>query len=63
MTTVILSFLLVCLAVTGLSIGVLMGRKPIQGSCGGLSDGIGDGACELCGGSVERCEELNSRGS
>jgi hypothetical protein len=62
MTTLLISFVLVCLSVTGLSIGVLLGRKPIQGSCGGLSKGGFDGSCDLCGGSAARCEELNSRG-
>jgi hypothetical protein len=61
MTTLVLSLVLVCLSVTGLSIGVLAGRKPIQGSCGGLNNGVVDGTCELCGGSVGRCEELNGR--
>lgn len=32
------------LAALGLGIGLLMGGKPVQGSCGGLSCG----ACETC---------------
>jgi hypothetical protein len=30
----LLTFLLVLLAITGLALGVLMGRKPLEGSCG-----------------------------
>ncbi|MCB1671726.1 MAG: (Na+)-NQR maturation NqrM [Gammaproteobacteria bacterium] len=61
MTTLILSFVLIALAVTGLSIGVIMGRKPLQGSCGGLSSFGEAGPCELCGGKPEKCKELNAR--
>ncbi len=32
------------LAALGLGLGLLMGGKPVQGSCGGLSCG----ACETC---------------
>ncbi len=61
MTTVILSFIFISLAVAGLSIGVIMGRKPLQGSCGGLGN-IGEtGPCELCGGRPEKCEERQAR--
>lgn len=58
MTTWILSLIVIVLAVGGLSIGVLMGRKPIQGSCGGLSNLTGQQGCDLCGGSRDKCNEL-----
>jgi hypothetical protein len=43
-----------------MSVGVLMGRKPVQGSCGGLNkvDGLGD--CEICGGDRNKCDETSS---
>ena len=60
MTTFIISFLLIGLAIGGLAIGVLMGRKPLQGSCGGLNSFKGNrDSCELCGGSPEKCESVN----
>jgi hypothetical protein len=59
MTTLLLSFLLVVLAVAGLSIGVMSGRKPLKGSCGGLSS-LQDGeGCEFCGGSPDQCEDAD----
>ena len=46
-TTLILSFLVIILVITGMSIGVMNGRRAISGSCGGLNGG----SCELCTGS------------
>lgn len=61
MTTLILSFIVISLAFAGLSVGVLSGRKPIQGSCGGLNNlGVG-GGCDLCGGDAGKCEDLQTR--
>jgi len=45
--TFLISFLLLLLVIAGMSIGVMNGRKPISGSCGGLNGG----GCELCSGS------------
>jgi len=44
--TLLMSFAIIALAVTGMAIGVIAGRSPIKGSCGGLN---GKG-CELCSG-------------
>ena len=45
-TTLLLSFIIMLLVFAGMSIGVMNGRKPISGSCGGLNGG----GCELCSG-------------
>ena len=38
-----------------MSVGVLFGKKPITGSCGGLA-GLEPGReCELCGGNPSKC--------
>lgn len=37
MATLILSFAIVLLAVGGLALGVMAGRRPLKGSCGGLA--------------------------
>jgi hypothetical protein len=60
MTIVALSFLFISLAVVGLSAGVLMGRKPLQGSCGGLNNLTEGKDCEFCGGSKAKCEKLKT---
>ena len=43
------SFIVIALAVAAMSLGVLFGRTPIRGSCGGIAGG-GCGAC------TRRCE-------
>ncbi|AMD00015.1 MULTISPECIES: (Na+)-NQR maturation NqrM [Halomonas] len=57
----VLGFMLLVMA--AMAIGVIMGRKPIAGSCGGLNNlGLKDG-CEVCGGKDEICEEENRKNS
>lgn len=56
MTTVLLAFLIMLLLVAGMAVGVLFGRKPISGSCGGMKALGMDMACEICGGDPDRCD-------
>jgi FAD:protein FMN transferase len=53
------------LAVLAMSIGALIGRKPIQGSCGGLSamPGNASSPCELCNNRTENCKTRQSMAS
>ncbi len=56
MATVFIAFILLSLVIAGMAIGVLCGRKPISGSCGGLGAvGVG-GPCEICGGDPNKCD-------
>jgi uncharacterized protein len=50
----LVTFLVMSLAILAMSIGVLNGRKEIQGSCGGLS---ADGKCTFCAGDVSECKD------
>lgn len=50
--TLLISFLVLLAVIGAMSIGVIHGRKPISGSCGGLNNGH----CELCGGGECRQE-------
>ena len=56
METMILSFVILLLIVGGMAIGVLMGGKPIAGSCGGMTALGMDVACNVCKGDPEVCE-------
>ena len=49
-------FGLMLLLVTAMSVGVLMGKKPIAGSCGGMSSLGMEVACDVCGGDKTKCE-------
>lgn len=49
-------FLVMLLLVAAMAIGVMFGRKPIAGTCGGLNMMGENGACEICGGRPEACE-------
>ncbi len=61
MTTVLIAFLIILLVVCIMSIGVFMGRKPLKGSCGGLSSlGLKD-SCEICGGDDDACKKEQQR--
>ncbi|WP_232530088.1 (Na+)-NQR maturation NqrM [Rosistilla oblonga] len=55
------AFLLVCL---GMAVGVMFGRRPISGSCGGLgnvTNESGEKSCALCQNPSEACKELRNR--
>ena len=54
MTVLLLSFLVMLIAVLGLSLGVLLGRRPISGSCGGIGS--------RCGACSRGCREQHADG-
>lgn len=58
METVFLAFVVLLVVVIGASVGVLMGRKPIKGSCGGVGQALGekDYTCPVCGDDPNKCE-------
>lgn len=57
---IVLAFMLLIMA--AMAVGVIMGRRPIAGTCGGLNRlGMKEG-CEVCGGKDEVCEEENRKG-
>lgn len=53
LTTLLLTFAMLLAVIAGMAIGVMNGRKPISGSCGGLNSG----GCELCSGKCKRESE------
>lgn len=60
MTTLLVTFVILAGIFALMSVGVIMGRKPVQGSCGGLNkvDGLSD--CEICGGDRKKCDESSN---
>ena len=61
--TIILAFILLTVVFTAMSIGILLGRKPITGSCGGVGAALGekDYSCDICGGDPQQCEQQQYR--
>lgn len=47
--------------IAAMAVGVIAGRSPIKGSCGGMGALGVDAACEICGGNPQRCEEETRR--
>ncbi|MFT0213249.1 (Na+)-NQR maturation NqrM [Pseudomonas sp. F1_0610] len=58
-TLFIVVFAVMLLVVAGMAVGVMAGRKPIAGSCGGIAALGIEKECSICGGSREICEEVN----
>ncbi|MDF3012542.1 MAG: nqrM [Cellvibrio sp.] len=59
MAVLLVTLVVMLFVAFALSISVLMGRKPITGSCGGVGKALGDPnyVCELCGGDEAKCAE------
>lgn len=57
MEVMIMTFVILSLLVVAMSVGVMMGRKPIAGSCGGMSAVGMDKACDICHGDKNVCDE------
>ena len=57
MGTFIVVFLFMGLVILAMAVGVLMGRKPISGSCGGMAALGMDVACDICKGDKDICDD------
>ena len=57
MSLFLISMLVIGLVIAGMAIGVIAGRGPIKGSCGGMGALGIDTACDICGGDPQRCDE------
>jgi uncharacterized protein len=57
------SILVIGLVILGMAIGVLAGRPPIKGSCGGMGALGVDSACVICGGNPQHCDEQTRKGT
>jgi len=59
MAEILLAVLIFALLIAAMAIGVLMGGKPIAGSCGGVGAALGEAnySCDICGGDPNKCDE------
>ena len=60
-STFFLAFILVSVLVALMAVGVLLGRKPIAGSCGGMKALGMEMECEICGGDAAKCDTESKR--
>ena len=52
------------LVILGMAIGVVLGRKQLTGSCGGLAnrqDANGESSCSLCSRGANACPEATKK--
>ena len=52
----LISFFVFALILAAMAVGVIAGREPIKGSCGGIGALGIDQSCEICGGDPQLCE-------
>jgi uncharacterized protein len=62
MIAFLVSFVAIIVMMLLMAVGVLFGREPLKGTCGGLNRFTGDKECPVCGGDTTKCETLNSDG-
>lgn len=60
--TFVVVFLVMVLVVGMMAVGVIMGRKPIAGSCGGIANLGIEKECSICGGDRQKCDEVSRDG-
>ena len=53
-------FIVMMVLVIAMSVGVILGRKPISGSCGGMSALGMEVACDVCKGDKTKCDKETS---
>lgn len=57
---VLVAFAVMLLAVLGMASGVLAGRNPIAGSCGGIANLGIEKECSICGGDRQKCDDASA---
>lgn len=55
----LIALLFLLLVMAAMAVGVMMGRPPLKGSCGGVGAALGDPnyTCDICGGDPAKCDE------
>jgi hypothetical protein len=61
MEVFVITLVILLLLTLGMSVGVIMGRKPIAGSCGGMSSLGMETACDICGGDKDICDDEDEK--
>ena len=61
MLLIVLVFVVLMLISAAVAVGVMMGRKPLKGSCGGVGAALGEKnySCDICGDDPNKCDEIS----
>lgn len=62
MLELFLAFFVLALIMAGMAIGIIMGKTPLKGSCGGVGAALNEKnyTCDLCEGDKNKCDDLSS---
>lgn len=62
MAMMIVTLVVMLSVVAAMSVGVMFGRKPLAGSCGGVGRALNekDYVCDFCGNDESKCKDLNA---
>lgn len=56
LATFLMALVVLLVVVAAMAVGVIFGRPPIKGSCGGMAAiGLGN-SCDICGGDRSKCD-------
>ena len=59
-STFLFAFVLMVVLVTMMAVGVIWGREPIKGSCGGMKALGLEMECEICGDDLDKCDNASA---
>ena len=61
MLELFLAFFISVLIMIGMAVGIIMGKSPLKGSCGGIGAALNedDYTCDLCEGDKNKCDDLS----
>lgn len=54
---IILALVVFLLFFAAMALGLILRKKPLQGSCGGVAALMGDKQCQFCGDDPSQCEK------
>lgn len=61
MLELFLAFFISVLIMIGMAVGIIMGKSPLKGSCGGIGAALNedDYTCDLCEGDKNKCDDFS----
>tara|TARA_B110000483_G_C18028209_1_gene477709 strand:- start:352 stop:609 length:258 start_codon:yes stop_codon:yes gene_type:complete len=61
MLELFLAFVVLVLIMAGMAVGIIMGKSPLKGSCGGVGAALNESnyTCDLCEDDQKKCDDLS----